>query len=210
MQATAKFWDGVAPKYAKSPIKDMASYEYTLERTQSYLKESDRVLELGCGTAGTALRLAPHVAEYTATDVSPKMLEEGAKRPEMAGIDNINLVCADASQAPDGPFDVVTAFNLLHLIEDLEGTLADIAWRLPSGGLFISKTPCIRGEKLGFKFALLRLMLPVMQMIGKAPYVRLMSVAEWDKMVEAAGFDILETGNYPATPPSRYIVARKH
>ena len=29
------------------------------------------------------------------------------------------------------------------------------------------------------------------------------------EMADAAGFEIVETGNYPAAPPSRYIVARK-
>ena len=51
-----------APKYAKSPIKDVPAYEYTLGRTRSYLKPTDAVLELGCGTGGTALKLADAVA----------------------------------------------------------------------------------------------------------------------------------------------------
>jgi len=34
----AKFWDRVAQKYAKSPIRDMPAYELTLERTQFYLR----------------------------------------------------------------------------------------------------------------------------------------------------------------------------
>ena len=58
MTATAKFWDGIAEKYAKSPIRDIESYEHTLQRTVSYLKPTDQVLELGCGTGRTALRLS--------------------------------------------------------------------------------------------------------------------------------------------------------
>ena len=61
MQETMKFWDGIAEKYAKRPISDMAAYEYTLGRTRSYLKPEDQVLELGCGTGSTALLLAGDV-----------------------------------------------------------------------------------------------------------------------------------------------------
>ena len=46
----AKFWDKAATKYAADPIKDMAAYTYTLERTRSYLRDSDTMLEIGCGT----------------------------------------------------------------------------------------------------------------------------------------------------------------
>ena len=43
----------MARKYSRDAIKDMASYEYTLERTRSYLNATDRVLELGAGTSST-------------------------------------------------------------------------------------------------------------------------------------------------------------
>ena len=79
MTATAKFWDGIAEKYAKSPIRDMEAYEHTLQRTASYLKPTDQVLELGCGTGRTALRLADHADTITASDVSPGMLAVGRR-----------------------------------------------------------------------------------------------------------------------------------
>src|SRR5262249_9010493 len=46
----ARFWDRAARKYAAGRIADMPGYERTLERTRHYLKRSDKVLELGCGT----------------------------------------------------------------------------------------------------------------------------------------------------------------
>ena len=54
MKNAAQFWDKAAPGYAKSAISDMAAYEYTCARTQSYLKKTDRIYEAGCGTGGTA------------------------------------------------------------------------------------------------------------------------------------------------------------
>jgi len=66
----AAFWDRVARKYAADPIADMAGYEATLRRVQTLLTDDQDVLEIGCGTGTTALRLAPSVRRMLATDVS--------------------------------------------------------------------------------------------------------------------------------------------
>ena len=63
------FWDRLARKYARDPIKDMAGYTRTLEATRQRLRETDTALELGCGTGTTALSLAPSVARLVGTDV---------------------------------------------------------------------------------------------------------------------------------------------
>ncbi|MFY0662760.1 MAG: methyltransferase domain-containing protein [Shimia sp.] len=209
MQAAAKFWDGVAQKYAKSAISDMQSYEYTLGRTRSYLKETDVVMELGCGTASTAIKLADAVTEMVATDVSSGMLEVGRERVNEAGAKNIRLVQATPESAPEGPFDVVLAHNLIHLLEDGDIAVAEIAKRVKPGGLFISKTPCLSENMRSIKFRLLKTAIPLMQFFGKAPFVRFFSIAELERSITDAGFRIIESGNFPADPPSRYLVARK-
>jgi ubiquinone/menaquinone biosynthesis C-methylase UbiE len=70
MADPARFWDRRADGYSKRPIKDMESYEKTLDCTRKHLSASDEVLEVGCGTGTTALRLAPVVKQITATDIS--------------------------------------------------------------------------------------------------------------------------------------------
>ncbi len=54
----ARFWDRIAVKYAADPIADPAGYETTLRRVQDLLTTDQDVLEIGCGTGTTALRLA--------------------------------------------------------------------------------------------------------------------------------------------------------
>ena len=57
---------------------------------------------------------------------------------------------------------------------------------------------------------MLALALPVMQLFGRAPaVVHQLNVAELETAVEAAGFEIIETGNFPARPTSRFLVARR-
>lgn len=208
MYRNAAFWDRIADKYAKAPIKDQESYSYTLDRTRSYLHREDRVLELGCGTGSTALELAPLVSEIIATDISGAMLDKGREKSAIQGIENVTFAQADAQHAPNGPFDVVTAFNLLHLVEDLDGTLKAIYQRTRPGGLFISKTFCVPH---GFSWItlLVNTALPVMQAIGKAPYLGKFKASELDAAIIAAGFELIETGQGPTKDPRRYLVARK-
>lgn len=212
MITSEKFWDGMAEKYAATAVPDEAAYDETLARVRSYLGREDRVLELGCGTGTTALKLADGAGQITASDVSGEMVRIGGEKARAAGVENVRFVQGGAAEmAQDGvQYDVVMAFNLLHLLDDLPGTLAHIHAMLPPGGLFISKTFCRPGRgQSSWKYRVMRALVPLMQMLGKAPYVAFMPVAELEAAVRAAGFDIIETGNYPERPPRRFIVARK-
>ncbi|RLJ60431.1 ubiquinone/menaquinone biosynthesis C-methylase UbiE [Litoreibacter meonggei] len=197
----ATFWDGVSAKYAKMAIRNPEQYHLSLERTRSYLRDSDRVLELGCGTGSTALLLAPSVALYTGSDVSPEMI--GIADGKLAEVEqsNLDFIVADAdSDALGTGYDAVLAHNLLHLVDDLPTTLRHIHDITRDGGLLISKTPC-----LGSKKWLFGPLVWVMQRFGKAPEVRFFTPAKMERAIVDAGFEIVEAADYG----SRYVVARK-
>lgn len=209
MQRSEVFWDNAAEKYAKSPIADPESYEHTLGRTRSYLSPSDKVLEVGCGTGSTALLLAGDVQEMVASDISGKMIEIATAKAEDEGITNVRFVATDLfdDAIGKGPYDAVLAFNLLHLIEDTPAAVARIGNLLKPNGIFVSKTVCKPGRDAPFKYRLLRVMVPVMQLFGKAPFVRFMETQKLEGLIRKQGFDILEAETRPV--PSRFIVARK-
>lgn len=210
MTADARFWNRVAPKYAKSPIRDIGAYRHTLERTRSYLKAGDKVLELGCGTGSTAIELARNAAQITATDLSEEMLKVGRERAWNAAVSNVDFQCCGVLSAPEGPYDAVMAFNLLHLLPDLEAVLALVAAKLPRGGLFISKTPCLGEARGSWKYWMYTVAIPLMRLAGKAPsHVDFLDIRKLEAAVQRAGFEIIETGNYPADTPGRYLVARR-
>lgn len=205
----ARFWDRISRKYAKAAISDQAGYERSLERTRTLLGPDDRVLELGCGTGTTALRLAGDVQNYCATDISPEMIAIAETKLAAGPIASLVFRTATAeSLAPEhGRFDAVLGFNYLHLVRDLPGTLRRIHALLAAEGLFISKTPC-----LGDMNPLIRLaLLPAMRAIGKAPYVSVFRAAELSQSISAAGFEISATENHATKGNGArpYIVARK-
>lgn len=205
--ADARFWDKIARKYAQDPIADMAGYERTLEAVRTHLSAEARVLELGCGTGTTALKLAPHAGAILATDVSGEMIAIANEKAQEAGVGNVTFMTGTPEEAPFGepPFDAVLAFNLLHLLKDQRAALEGVRRSLKPGGVFISKTPC-----LGEMNPLLRGLVPVMQMIGKAPHVRFQKAGALQQEIEAAGFEIVESAYHGSkkSDPRPYVVAR--
>lgn len=199
----AQFWDRIARKYAKSAIKDMDSYEETLRRVASYLRRDSRMLEAGCGTGTTALKLAPLVRDYVATDISAGMIEIAREKAAAEGA-AVDFRVAPADARDLGPFDVVFNSSLLHLVPDQGATLAAFHDALEPGGLLIAKVPCV-GEMSWF----LRPAIRVMQAFGRAPFLRYQTAPELIAAVEAAGFDIVESSELPKGKPIRFIVARK-
>jgi SAM-dependent methyltransferase len=197
----AKFWDGASEKYAKMAIRNPEQYHLSLERTRSYLRAEDRVLELGCGSGSTALLLAPSVALYTGSDLSPGMINIANRQQAEADQANLDFIVADAdSEALGTSYDAVLAFNLLHLVDDLPTTLRHIHTITRDGGLLINKTPCLRSKKWLFGP-----LVWVMQLFGKAPEVLFISPEQLEQDITDAGFEIIEAADYG----SRYIVARK-
>lgn len=208
MTANAQFWDRTARKYAAHRISDQAGYDRTIERLRGLLGPEDRVLELGCGTGSTALLLASGTGSYLAADFSPGMIaiaEEKLAASPVAPL-GFRIASAEDLAREEHRYDAVLGFNYLHLVDDLSRTLAAIRELLVPGGLFVSKTPC-----LGNMNPLIRLAIPVMQFIGKAPHVNVFSAEALREAVEGAGFGI-DTVEYHGTKRKDarpVIIARK-
>lgn len=200
--ANQRFWNRIAGRYAARPLKNVAAYEAMLADVAARLKDTDRVLEIGCGTGGTAIRLAPGVTHWTATDFSTEMVQIAQAKP--AG-DNVQFIVADAMQAfDDGPFDAVCAFNVLHLVDDLPDTLARIHNHLTPGGQLICKTWCFSDVALK-----LRLLFPVLRLVGLFPVTTLLSGSGLRQAINDAGFDITDERIFGDHRQNPYIVARK-
>lgn len=206
MITAENFWDKTAQKYAKSPIKNMAAYNETMDHIRKHLSKDDSVLEVGCGTGTTALLLAEHVTQITASDISSKMIEIANGKAIEQKVENATFIQATLfdDSLEKGSYDVIMAFNFLHLLEDIPAASRRINELLKPDGIFISKTVC-----LAENFNLWPALLYILKKIGIAPYIKNMKIHELEKFITDENFQVLETGVYPASPPSRFIVARK-
>jgi ubiquinone/menaquinone biosynthesis C-methylase UbiE len=208
LEKDARFWDRIARKYAADTISDIDGYENTLSAVDHCLSGDQDVLEIGCGTGTTAMRLAGQTARYLATDISPEMVAIAREKNETASISNLTFEVGEPVTAEwqDNAYDVVLAFNVLHLVPSAAQTLDAVHRRLKPGGLFISKTPC-----LAMMNPLIRAVIPVMQLFGKAPSVTSFTPDALETLIEAANFEVIEWGWHGTkgkdTRP--YFVARK-
>jgi ubiquinone/menaquinone biosynthesis C-methylase UbiE len=203
------FWDRIARKYAANTIADIPGYEATLRRVQALLSVDHEVLEIGCGTGSTALRLAPGTRRMVATDLSMDMISIAREKLSLQPVPQLSFEVADADAPVFGKavYDAVLAFNLLHLVGDLDGAIAAAVHSLKPGGLFISKTACIRE----MNFLVPRVVLPLMRAIGKAPHVLCFDAGHLQAAIAAQGLEILSVERHGTRGKDFrvFIVARK-
>lgn len=204
MKSPQKFWDKIASRYAKSPIRDEKSYQKKLAITQEYFRPDWSVFEFGCGTGSTAIVHAPHVKHILATDISGKMLDIAERKARDAGIKNARFQqgTLDSLELEASSFDAVLGLNILHLLEDVEAAISQVNALLKPGGIFVSSTVLIAELKFHW-----RLLIPAMQVLGFAPYVNRFDKQELVSMLINANFSI----DYEWQPgkESVYIVAKK-
>ena len=176
-----KFWDRLAKNY-----DDEVGNE-TVGITKKYLTKDDTVLDFGCAPGAYTLALAGEVREIRGIDISPKMIELAKEKSR-------DIIFKSASIYDiDEKYDVVLAFNLLHLLENAEKAIEKINEILNPGGRFISVTACMREQ------ALLHIAGFFMKIFGM-PYVRKFKISELQDMI-GGKFEIVETKNF-----SRHLV----
>jgi len=205
----ARFWDRIAAKYAADPIADMAGYEATLRRVQGLLSAEQDVLEIGCGTGTTALRLAPFTRRLLATDVSTGMIDIARKKLAAEPVPQLSFAVFDADEpvAGQAEYDVVLAFNVLHLVTNLDRALELAMRALRPGGLLISKTACISEMNPLIPY----LALPLMRAIGKAPHVLCFDADALRSAIARLGMDVVSVERHGTRGKDIrvFIVARK-
>jgi SAM-dependent methyltransferase len=205
----ARFWDRTAAQYAADPNADLAGYEATLRRVQGLLSADQDVLEIGCGTGTTALRLAPFTRRLLATDVSAGMIAIARQKLAAEPVPQLTFAVADAETPVAGPgvVDAVLAFNVLHLVSDLDRALELAMRALRPGGLLISKTACISEMNPLIPY----LALPLMRAVGKAPHVLCFDADALRSAIARQGMDIVSVERHGTRGKDFrvFIVARK-
>lgn len=208
MGKPSRFWDLIARRYARMPVRDEASYREKLSITRSYLKPDWDVLEIGCGTGSTALRHAPHVRRLRAIDSSPKMIEICHEKAARDTVGNVAFDCVDFDDmdVPDESLDAVLAMSLLHLMENPDAALGRIYRMLRHGGMFFSSTTCIAD----IDNVVARHLIPAASAIRLLPRFARFGRDDLRRRVQSAGF-VIEREWQPGDDPSKavFIVARK-
>lgn len=207
MSNSDKFWDSKAEAYAKSQISDEETYQRKLTETQALLTPEMRVLEFGCGTGASAVHHAPHVQHIDAVDISENMLSIGRRRADEASVENITFTQGTLAEfnADTASLDAVLGLNVIHLIEDRQAVLAEVARILKPGGLFVTSTACLGHTYFRF----IKLFVPLGKLLGLMPDVFIMTESELAKDVRNAGFTIETQWHHGMKNMGVFMIARK-
>ena len=199
-----RLWNRFAPGYAKRPVDDPEAYQVKLDKTAALMTPEMSVLEIGCGTGTTALYHAQRVKRIDALDFSPEMIAIARNRAAKSDAPNVRFHTASFEDWSDdhGPYDMLMAHSILHLVADLDATLTHARACLKPGAWFVSSTPCVRDMS-----RILALLLPVAGLTQLIPKVTALSALELQARIRAAGFEIQETWQ-PAPSKAVFIIAR--
>lgn len=109
------------------------------------LRQSARVLSVGCGIGDTEIAMAPRVAGITGVDLSPSGIREAREAAVKSGVSNAVFLEGTLESVELAPhsFDLVIAIFFLHHLPDaaLAGFPRQAARLLAAGGWFYSLDP---------------------------------------------------------------------
>ncbi len=145
---------------------------------------SARVLDLGCGGGHVSYRVAPHVHEVVACDITPAMLEAVTETAAARGLPNITVTQAAAEQLPfdNASFDFVVCRFSAHHWHNLEAGLREARRVLKTGGQAIWIDAVAPADPL------LDTHLQAFELLRDPSHVRNYSVAEWVGALARSGF----------------------
>lgn len=115
-------------------------HRYAYELALSFIKKTDKVLEIGCGDGYGADLLSTSGADVLALDVDEDSINYAKRKYEK---DNLNFEVYDgeAINYADHSFDVIVSFQVIEHVANVNAYLNNIVRLLKPEGLFIITTP---------------------------------------------------------------------
>jgi 2-polyprenyl-3-methyl-5-hydroxy-6-metoxy-1,4-benzoquinol methylase len=203
---SAQFWDDRSEQYDTDIRKKEGRYPETIAKAASLLQPHHSILDYGCASGEISFDLAAHAGVVHGIDTSEKMISIAKEKLRDKAVENVHFDAVgitDGSLA-EGSFDVVVAFNILHLVENPSAVLSRIRKLLCPGGLLISQTPCVGGMGW-FKRSLFGLV----SRLGFVPNLQAFRSSELEEMVRVSGFEIAESTLWEADNGVQWITAGK-
>lgn len=207
MDELGKFWDKQAGGYAKKEHDIQLTENKDFITTLKYINKDDIVLDYGCGGGIVAIGISDEAKEIHAIDISSEMIETAKANAAGLNIDNINYAQATIfdKRFQGESFNVILAFRVLHVLEDVQSVVCRINELLKPGGVFISVTTCMGSLKAIFSplvFLARKLKILPIQ-------ISILKLSELQGLLTNENFEIIEYEKMDDKIPTYCIVARK-
>ncbi|GAV30028.1 hypothetical protein PMKS-003534 [Pichia membranifaciens] len=145
-------------------------------------KKLSRVLDLGCGGGHVSYRIAPHVCQVIACDVTKQMLESVREEAVNRHIPNIQTIHASAEKLPfqDRYFDAVFCRFTTHHWSDVVAALREIK------RVLVPSASAIFIDVISPVSPLADTWLQTLELLRDISHVRDYSIAEWTSLLGKA------------------------
>ena len=175
-----------------NPLRGVVQRHYEAPRLKRLSKGiADDVLEIGCGQ-GTGARIIYDLfspRRYVGIDLDPRMIQRA--KIKASNLPNSTFREGDVSNLdfPDGSFDLVVDFGIVHHVPNWQNALAEVHRALQVGGEFLFEDlPLETWEKgIGILF----------RRIADHPYDQMFRKQEFVGELEALGFVVETHENRP-------------
>jgi len=200
------FWNRVAKRTTNFSHKPNNKTLNILQSSQKYLTPNDHVLDFASGSGMITTEIAKHVNSIHGIDISSQMIEVANSRKIEQRLNNVSFSRATLFEEDIqvASFDVITAFNILHYLEDKEVFMKRINELLKPNGIFISSTVYAK-EKKTFLFYFFTLVNTLKIM----PKINFYSSQELETNILKGNFTMLESFDI-SLMPERFIVVKKN
>jgi 2-polyprenyl-3-methyl-5-hydroxy-6-metoxy-1,4-benzoquinol methylase len=186
----------------------------------SALEKGLALLDVGCGSGALLLELAQRFprSRFTGADLSVEAIKEARRGAAALRLANLRFEICDANYAPpEARFDCITAFGVIHRVQEPTHTLGLLAQALRAGGALLLQEEASSGSPLrdaarplaAFSYARSCLhSVATTRAAGASAAGAMWGAVEARRALEAAGFHHIEEKQIARDPRSMYFVAR--
>lgn len=135
-----------------NPDEPLEMIAFTIARYKfacKWMRETDRVLEVGCGAGFGCNFFSRHVASVTGLDIDEQAVEACRAKYRRPNLSYIIGDIIDPPVTPSPEYDSVVSFEMIEHVDQEAGRrmVANCAAYLKPGGLFILSTPRSRPDR---------------------------------------------------------------
>ena len=205
-----RLWNRLAGNWDKPGVALGENDKKIIAKVREYLNRDSVILDYGCATGSVILELAGNVKKTYGLDISSKMIDKAKQKASERKTDNVSFVQGTifSKNLKESSFDVILASNVLHLAETTPEVLNRVHLLLKPNGVFITVNPCLKEKNL--ISVILRAFLFLARLVGLLPKTNLFTDRKLVKLIDAAGFQIVENASLTSKMiDERYISAKK-
>lgn len=165
------------------------------DHLSSYIKEGQKVLDIGCGTGALTIKAAKKGAQVKGIDVNPQMLEIARKKMEKENLTkNVELQemgVAELGSEESESYDVVmSGLTFSELTQDeLNYTLKEIKRILKPGGILLVADE-VRPKSIFKRFLVALIRFPLLIFTYLLTQTKTQSIKDLPEQIEATGLSI--------------------